>query len=81
MNRPDLADFEVGSIYRQRDTDELVEFVGVATMGELAGEDVAVFRFLEMGGALVATMRSYSQGEIFEPVGDAVVGEIEEEQL
>ena len=71
MTRPDIGAFTVGALYRHDDTDELVEFVGVATMAELAGEDVGVFRFVPGGGCLVATARSYARGETFTPAGMA----------
>src|SRR5206468_11012722 len=40
IGRPDLDDFETGALYRHDSTDEIVEFVGTATMPELHGEDV-----------------------------------------
>ena len=74
-NRPDLERFEVGAHYKHQDTDEVVEFIGLASMPELAGEDVAVFRYLE-GGCLIATLRGYMRGELFRPLRDAIEDEM-----
>ena len=68
--RPDLDSFEPGAIYRDLDSDEVVEFVGVASMPELDGEDVGVFRFVEAGGCLIATKRGFEQGETFRPIAE-----------
>jgi hypothetical protein len=78
--RPDLADFEVGALYHHHDTGEVVEFIGIASVDELAGEDVAVFRFVELvGGCLIATKHDYYRGDTFERVGSAIADEIEEQ--
>jgi hypothetical protein len=63
--RPDLDGFRAGAIYRRDRSGETVEFVGVATMRELGGEEVGVFRFVEGGGCLIATNRNYELGEKF----------------
>ncbi len=70
MGRPDLESFQVGQLYRHDDTEEVVEFLGVACIPELDGETVACFRFLG-GGCLIATRKTYNQGERFTPAGDA----------
>lgn len=77
--RPDLSTFEVGSLYRHDFSDEIVEFIGVASgMEELPGEDVGVFRSVPDGWCLIATQRSYNRGETFTPAGDAVADELDE---
>lgn len=76
-NRPDLDELTVGAIYQDSHTGELVEFVGVACVPELAGEDVAVFRFVD-GGCLVATKRDYQNGQVFVPLGDVIEEDHEE---
>ena len=63
--RPDLDTFKEGAIYRRNRSGETVEFVGIASMRELGGEDVGVFRFLEGGGCLIATNRNYDLGDTF----------------
>ena len=65
----------MGAHYTHRDTDEVVEFIGLASMPELAGEEVAVFRCPE-GGCLIATLRGYMRGELFRPLGDAIEDEM-----
>ncbi|HMF83367.1 MAG TPA: hypothetical protein VKI01_08845 [Acidimicrobiia bacterium] len=68
--RPDLDSFKAGAIYRHNRSGEAVEFVGIASMRELGGEDVAVFRFVERGGCLIATNRGYDRGETFRRVAE-----------
>jgi hypothetical protein len=68
--RPDLDSFEPGAIYRHLHSGEIVEFVGVASMPELADEDVGVFRFVEAGGCLIATTRGFAKGETFIPIAE-----------
>jgi hypothetical protein len=70
LGRPDLDSFEPGAIYRHLHSGEIVEFVGVASMPELEGEDVGVFRFVEAGGYLIATKRGFDQGETFRPIAE-----------
>lgn len=71
--RPDLETFLPGELYRHSDTDEIVEFIGIATVPEMRGEDVGVFRWATReGGCLIATQRSYLAGETFQPLGDAI---------
>jgi hypothetical protein len=66
--RPDLESFEPGTVYLHDGTGKLVEFVGTASMPELDGEDVAVFRFhRHTGTLLIGTRYSYSCGETFTP--------------
>ena len=76
-NRPDLDEFVVGDLYKHSDTDELVEFVGIASGGGFAGEDLAVFRMVPGGGCLIASKKTYEQGETFQPVGDAMADDLE----
>jgi NurA-like 5'-3' nuclease len=76
MGRPDIQDFQTGTIYRNSLNDELVEYLGLACMPELAGEDVAIFRSVEGGGLFVATKQGYNQGETFEEIGEAMADEI-----
>ena len=76
--RPDLDDFDAGALYRHDSTDEIVEFVGTATMPELHGEDVGVFRFVgTAAGLLIATLAGYDQGETFTRLGDAMADDID----
>jgi hypothetical protein len=76
--RPDLNDFETGALYRHDSTDEIVEYVGTATMPELHREDVGVFRFVETAaGMLIATQAGYDQGETFTRLGDAMADDID----
>jgi hypothetical protein len=71
--RPDLETFVPGELYRHSDTDEIVEFIGVATVPEILGEAVGVFRWATReGGCLIATQRSYLAGETFQPFGEAI---------
>jgi hypothetical protein len=67
MARPDLDRFERGALYRNSYSGEIVEFLGVASMPELDGEEVGVFRFVESGRYFIATMHGYSRGERFPP--------------
>jgi hypothetical protein len=67
----DLERFEVGAIYVHVNTDLLLEFIGVATLPEL-GEKVAVFRYVDGGGCLIATKVGHDQGETFTTFGQAV---------
>ena len=67
MGRPDLDGFEPRAIYRNSYTGEVVEFLGVASMPELDGEEVGVFRFVEGGRYFIATMRGHARGERFPP--------------
>lgn len=66
--RPDLDSFEPGASYRHSHSGGTVEFLGVASMPELDGESVGVFRFVEGGGCLIATKRGHDQGETFTPI-------------
>jgi hypothetical protein len=68
--RPDLDSFERRTIYRHMPSGEAVEFLGVASMPELDGEDVGVFRFVEGGGFLIATTWGRDQGERFTPAAE-----------
>ncbi|MDQ6854992.1 MAG: hypothetical protein M3046_15105 [Actinomycetota bacterium] len=70
LNWHDLDSFERGAFYRHMDSGETVQFVGVASMPELDGEDVGVFRFVEGGRCLIATKRRYEQGETFTPIAE-----------
>lgn len=72
--RPDLEGFVVGDLYVCQVTDELVEYLGMAT-GDL-GEDVGVFRFVPHGGCLIATQRGYDRGEVFQPAGEVAADEL-----
>jgi len=67
LNWHDLDSFEPGAFYRHMESGETVQFVGVASMPELDGEDVGVFRFVKGGRCLIATKRRYDQGETFTP--------------
>ena len=60
MGRPDLDSFEPGAVYRHLDSGEILEFLGVASMPELNGEDVGVFRFVQGGRYLIATKRGHA---------------------
>lgn len=62
--RPDLDSFRQGAMYRHVPSRETAEFLGVASMPELDDEYVGVFRFGD-GQCLIATKRSYDQGETF----------------
>lgn len=66
--RPDLDSFQPGTIYRHLHSGETVEFLGVASMPELDGEHVGVFRFVDGERFLIATKRGHDQGEVFRPV-------------
>ena len=68
--RPDLDSFEPGAIYRHLHSGEIVQFVGVASMPELGGEDVGVFRFEGGGECLIATQRGFDAGETFRPIAE-----------
>jgi hypothetical protein len=77
MRRPDLETFEPGALYRHDPTDQVLEFVGVANMAELDGEDVGVFRSVDAAGvALIATMVGHDLGETFTRLGDAMADDI-----
>jgi hypothetical protein len=76
-NRPDLDRFVVGDLYKHSETDELVEFIGVASGGGFAGEDLAIFRTVPDGGCLIASKETYERGETFRHVGDAMADELE----
>ena len=67
MGRPDLEGFEPGAVYRHLDSGEILQFLGVASMPELDGEDVGVFRVVEGGRYFIATMRGHARGERFPP--------------
>jgi hypothetical protein len=72
-NRPDLDTFIIGALYRESHADCVVEFVGAATVPELDGEDVAVFRFVDRdGGCLIATRHDYDHGQSFQPIQDEI---------
>jgi hypothetical protein len=77
IGRPDLETFEPGTFYRHDGTDAVLEFVAVATMPELNGEDVGVFRSVDTGGGLIATQAGYDHGETFTPLGDAMADDID----
>jgi hypothetical protein len=66
----DLDRFERGDFYRHSDSGETVQFVGVASMPELGGEDVGVFRFVQGGRCLIATKRGDGRGETFTPIAE-----------
>jgi hypothetical protein len=74
-NEPDS--FEKRAIYRHAESNRPVEFLGVASMPELDGEDVGIFRFTEGGGFLVATKRSRGQRATFTPIAEDPVEEDE----
>jgi hypothetical protein len=76
VGRPDLESFEPGAVYRHLDSGEILEFLGVASMPELDGEDVGVFRFVQGERYLIATTRGHARGERFSPyAGDEDVDE------
>src|ERR687897_19694 len=81
LNWHDLESFETGAFYRHMDSGETVQFVGVASMPELDGEDVGVFRFAEGGRCLIATRQrrpngaSLSKGKSHEIQGDGHSGD------
>jgi hypothetical protein len=81
--RPDLGSFEVGAFYKHnRSGGEWVEYIGIATMAELNGEQVGIFRFPEPGGGgacVIATQRTYDEGERFTPAGEALANDVAEE--
>jgi hypothetical protein len=78
VRRPDLDSFIPGTLYRCDTTDDVWEFVGVATMPELDGEAVGVFRFAEeLAVTLIATHAGYEHGETFTPLGDAMADDID----
>ena len=54
LNWHDLDSFEPGAFYRQMESGKTVQFVGVASMPEVDGGDVGVFRFVEGGRCLIA---------------------------
>src|SRR5260370_21471180 len=68
LNWHDLDSFERGAFYRQVESDKTVQFVGVASMPEVDGGDVGVFRFLEGGRCLIATKRRYEPGRTLPPI-------------
>jgi hypothetical protein len=67
VGRPDLESFEPGAVYRHLDSGEILEFLGVASMPELDGEDVGIFRFVQGERYLIATTRGHARGERFSP--------------
>jgi len=75
-NRPDLDEFVQGHLYRHSETDELVEFIGIAGCGGTNGEDVAIFRMVPNGGCLIANKESHTQGETFQPAADALADDL-----
>jgi len=70
VGRPDLDSFEPGAAYRNLASGEILEFLGVASMPELDGEDVGVFRSVQGGRYLIATERSHAGGERFTPFAE-----------
>jgi hypothetical protein len=70
LNWRDLDSFELGEFYRHMESGATVQFVGVASMPELNGEDVGVFRFVDDGKCLIATKQRYDQGETFTPIAE-----------
>jgi hypothetical protein len=70
MGRPDLDRLQPGTIYRHSYSGDVLEFLGVASMPELDGEEVGVFRFVEGGRYFIATMRGHSRGERFTRVAE-----------
>src|SRR5438874_3220143 len=70
LNWHDLDSFEPGAFYRQVESDKTVQFVGVASMPEVDGGDVGVFRFVEGGRCLIATKGRYEQGQTFTPIAE-----------
>jgi hypothetical protein len=77
-NRPDLGDFEVGALYREALGGFVVEFIGTACVPELDGEDVAVFRFVEGAGCLVATKHDYDNAQTFQLISDEIEDDLNE---
>jgi hypothetical protein len=69
----DRDSFEPRAIYRHTESNRPVEFLGVASMPELDGEDVGVFRFVQGGGFLIATERSLGQRATFTPIAEDAV--------
>ena len=69
LNWHDLESFEQ-ELYRQVESDKTVQFVGVASMPEVDGGDVGVFRFVEGGRCLIATKGRYEQGQTFTPIAE-----------
>jgi hypothetical protein len=70
VGRPDLESFEPGAVYRHLDSGEILEFLGVASMPELDGEDVGVFRLVQGERYLIATTRGHARGERFSPYAE-----------
>jgi len=70
LNWHDLDSFEPGEFYRQVESGKTVQFVGVASMPEVDGGDVGVFRFVEGGRCLIATKGRYDQGQTFTPIAE-----------
>jgi len=79
-SRPDLDSFEVGAIYRHDLTGELVEYLGSAFVAALDGEDVAVFRFVDLTltHLLVATKQDYQRGDTFTLLEDDIDENLED---
>ncbi len=77
IGRPDLDTFVARCLYRHDPTDAVLEFVAVATMPELHGEVVAIFRYVEDDRALVATQAGFDHGETFTPLGEAIADDID----
>ena len=73
MSRPDLGSFEVGALYKHRDSDEVCEFIGRLALLE---EVVGVFRWVDSDTCVLATQRGYDNGEVFQPLGDAITDDI-----
>ena len=68
--RPDLAGFGIGTTYIHDWSNELVEFVGRAALGD-DDEEVGVFRFVDDPGRyLLATRATYERGDSFTPADD-----------
>ena len=70
LNWHDLDSFEPGEFYRQVESGKTVQFVGVASMPEVEGGDVGVFRFVEGGRCLIATKGRSDQGQTFTPIAE-----------
>jgi hypothetical protein len=66
----DLDKFRRAEFYRHSDSGNTVQFVGIASMPELGGEDVGVFRFVEGGRCLIATRQGPDRGETFTPIAE-----------
>ena len=80
--RPDLGGLELGGLYRRSTSGDWVEYIGIATMFEFDAEQVGLFRFVEPSGGgacVVATQRTYDQGESFAPADEALVNDPDEE--